>query len=85
MGVSTEKSKIMANSTNNISADIKMNGQKLEEMTSLQGWHLLSRRLHQDCSVIAAMARLNRIRWCNIISFASKFKLYKSLVTSILP
>ena len=35
-------------------------------------------------SAIAAMARLNRI-WCsNTITFANKFKLYKSLVTSIL-
>ena len=32
--VSTEKSKIVTNSTNNISADISMNGQKLEEVTS---------------------------------------------------
>ena len=30
------------------------------------------------------MARLNRIWQCNTISFASKFKLYKSLVTCIL-
>ena len=28
--VSTEKSKIMTNSTNNMSADISMNGQRLE-------------------------------------------------------
>ena len=35
-------------------------------------------------SAMAAMARLNRIWRCNTISFASKFKLYKSLVTSIL-
>ena len=34
MEVSTEKSKIMTNSTNNISANISMNGQKLEEGTS---------------------------------------------------
>ena len=32
--VSTEKSKIMTNSINNISADISMNSQKLEEVTS---------------------------------------------------
>ena len=32
--VSTEKSKIMTNSTNNISTDINMNSQKLEEVTS---------------------------------------------------
>ena len=30
------------------------------------------------------MARVNRIWRCNTISFASKFKLYKSLVTSTL-
>ena len=33
MKVSTKKSKIMTNSMNNISADIRMNGQKLEEVT----------------------------------------------------
>ena len=33
---------------------------------------------------MAAVARLNRIWRCNTISFASKFKLYKSPVTSIL-
>ena len=33
---------------------------------------------------MAAMAGLNRILWCNTISFASKIKLYKSLVNSIL-
>ena len=32
MDVSTEKSKIMTNSTNNLSAYISMNGQKLEEV-----------------------------------------------------
>ena len=36
MEVSTEKSKIMTNSTNNISTDISMNGQKLEEVTSFK-------------------------------------------------
>ena len=36
MEVSTEKSKIMTNSTNNIRAVISMNGQKLEEVTSFQ-------------------------------------------------
>ena len=28
---------------------------------------------------MAAIARLNRIWWCNTISFSNKFKLYKSL------
>ena len=34
--VNTEKSKIMTNSMNNISAHIGMNGQKLEEVTSFK-------------------------------------------------
>ena len=36
MEVRTEKSKIRINSTNNISADISMNGQELEEVTSFK-------------------------------------------------
>ena len=46
---------------------------------------MLSGSPHQDSSAMAAMARLNRIWRCKTISFASKFKLYKSLVTSTLP
>ena len=34
--ISTEKSNTVTNSTNNISADISMNGQKLEEVTSFK-------------------------------------------------
>ena len=36
MEVSTKKNKLMTNSWNNISADITMNGQRLEEMTSFK-------------------------------------------------
>ena len=36
MKVSTEKSKIMTTSTNNITADISMHGQKLEEVTTFE-------------------------------------------------
>ena len=36
MELSTEKSKIMINSTNNISAYISMNGQTLEKVTSFK-------------------------------------------------
>ena len=86
MEVSTEKSKIMTNSTNNISAQISMNSQKLEEVTSFKH---LGATLCKDitcsaevririASTMVAMARLNRISRCNTISFASKFKLYKS-------
>ena len=94
MEVSTEKSKITANSMNNISADIcmKMNSQNLEEVASFK---YLGATMCKDgtcsaevhtriASAMAAMARLNRIWRRNTIIFASKFKLYKSLVTSIL-
>ena len=38
MEVSTEKSKIMTSSTNNIKADVSTNGQKSEEVTSFKHW-----------------------------------------------
>ena len=92
MEVSTEKNKIMTNSTSNISADISMNGQNLEEVTSFR---YLGATLYKDgtrsaevririASPVAVIARLNRIGRCNTISFASKFKFYKSLATSII-
>ena len=52
MKVSTKKSKIMTNSTNNISADISTKGQKLEKVTSLKSWEQPYARMapaHQDC------------------------------------
>ena len=89
---STEKSKIMTNSTNDISAGISRNGQMLEEATSFRH---LGTTLCKDgtcsaevrirsASAVAAVARLNRIWRGNIVSFTSTFKLYKSLVTSFL-
>ena len=92
MEVSTEKSKTMTTSTNNFSADVTMNDQKLEEVTSFK---YLGAILCKDgtcsaevrikiASAMAAMARLNRIWRSNTISFPTKFKLYKSLVASIL-
>ena len=67
--VSAGKSKIMTNSTNNVSQDISMIGQKLEEVTSLK---YLGATLCKDAtcsadvrigiaSAIVAMARLNRM------------------------
>ena len=87
--VSTEKIKIMTNSTNSISADMRTNSQNLEEVTSFKypGAPLCTCSAEvrlRIASATAAMARLNRIWRCNTISFASRFKLYKSLVTPIL-
>ena len=87
-----EQSRIMTNSTNNIRTDTGMNGRKLEEVTSVEYLRATLCK-HGTCSAearisiasaMAAMARLNRIWRCSTISFASKFKLYKSLVSSIL-
>ena len=69
MEVSTEKSKFMTDSMNNISADISMNSQKLEEVASFR---YLGKTLCKDgtcsaeiciriASVMPAVARLNRI------------------------
>ena len=89
--VSTEKSKFMTNSTYSMSADISMNGKRLEGVISFK---YLGVTLCKDgtCSseiririatAMAAAARLNRIRRSNTISCAGKFKLYKSLITAI--
>ena len=87
MKVSTEKIKIMTNCTSNINADVSMNGRKLEEVVSFK-YLRATRCKNGPCSadarirIASAMARLNRILRCNTISSASKFKLYKSPVTS---
>ena len=91
MEVSTEKGEIVTNSTNNISADICMKGQKLEEVTSFKYLGATpckdgtrSPEIHtRSASAVAAMARLNRIWRSNTINFANKLTLYKSLVTPI--
>ena len=77
---------------NNISADISMNSHELEEATSFM---YLGATLCKDVTYSAevririalpmeAMARLNRVWRCNTGSLTSKFRLHKSIVTSIL-
>ena len=84
MEVDTDKSKIMTNSTNRY----------CEEQPEVS-WGDLGATLCKDgtslaevdisiASEVTAMARLNRIWWCNTISFANKFKLSISLVISTL-
>ena len=56
----------------------------LIQLNPIQRWHLLSRNLHQDYLSDGSNDQTKLIWLCNTTSFASKFKLYKSLVTSIL-
>ena len=79
---SIENSKIMTSSTQNVHADISMNSQKLEEVTSFKylgatlcKYATFSAEIRiRIASAMAAMARLNKIWQCYTISFASKFK-----------
>ena len=90
MDANTENCKLMTNSMNDFSADISMNSQKSEDVTIFKCLRATLCR-NGTCSaevrirVASAMARLSRIWQCNTISFTCKFKLYKSLVTSIIP
>ena len=72
MDVSADKSKIMTNNTNDTSADITMNGQKLNSTSSA----ITRIRI---ASAMATMARLNRIWRSSTISFTSKFNGGKEL------
>ena len=91
MEVSTEKSTVMVNGTKEISVNVTVNGQPLEEVT---GFKYLGATLSKDgtcraeiririATATTAMARLNRV-WKSNISFQTKFQLFRSLLVSIL-
>ncbi|KAI8486085.1 hypothetical protein Bbelb_361850 [Branchiostoma belcheri] len=96
MEVSTEKSKVMVNSSTStrdeMYSTIFMNGEELETVDSFTylGGTLTKDgtskvEVHRRIALAtAAMARLTRIWKSKNISFAVKYKLYKSLVVSIL-
>ena len=83
MEVSTQKSKFTTNSTNNISADISVNGQKLEEITSFTCARMAPAQ-HQDCLSNDSNGHTKPDLEVNTVSCTSKFKLYNSLFTTIL-
>ena len=92
MEVSTEKSKVMVNSTRDIHANITMNGEPLEEVSNFKylgatlskdGTCTAEIRIRIGAAAAAAMARLTRV-WKSNISFHTKHRLYKTLVISIL-
>ena len=90
MEISAEKTKLMTNNTSGISTEIKINGQKLETVTSFK--YLSSvitdegskpEILSRTAQATAALTRLKPVRNDRSISLSSKVRLMRSLVTSI--
>ena len=90
MEISAEKAKLMTNNTSGINREIKVNGQKLETVTSFKYLgsvvsdegskpELLSR----IAQTTAALTRLKPVWIDKSISLSSKIRLMRSLVTSI--
>ena len=92
MEISSEKSKVMVNSGDNTTVQISMNRQQLEEVMAFK---YLGATLTKDgrstaeikirlAIATASMAKLNKIWSSKDISFATKTKVYKTLVLSTL-
>ena len=90
MEISAEKTKLMTNNTSGINTEIKVNGQKLETVTSFKylgsvvtdegSKHEILPRIAQTT---AALTRLKPVWNDRSISHSSKIRLMRSLVTSI--
>ena len=87
MEISAEKTKLMKNYTSGINTEIKINGQKLETVTSFK--YLCSvitdegskpELLSRIAQTTAALTRLKPIRNDTSISFSFKIRLMRSLV-----
>ena len=85
-----EKTKLMTNNTNDIKKEIKVNGQKLETITSFKyiGSAVSDERfkpkmLSRIAQSTAALTRLKPVWNDRSISLSSKTRLMRSLVTSI--
>ena len=89
MEISVEKTKLMTNNTSGINTEIKVNGLKLETVTSFK--HLGSVITDEGCKpeilsriaqATAALTRLKPVWNDRSISLSSKIQLMGSLVTS---
>ena len=90
MEVSVEKTKLLTNDTSGIKTDIKVNGQKLETVTSFKylGSVITDEGskpeiLSRIAQITAALTRLKPVWIDKNISLSSKIQLMRSLVTSI--
>ena len=92
MEISAEKTRLMTNNTSGINTEIKVNGQKLETVTSFK---YLGSVITDEGSkpeilfrtelTTAALTRLKPVLNDKSISLSSKIRLMRSLVTSIFP
>ena len=87
MEISAEKTKLLTNNTSGINPDIKVNGQKIETVTSFK---YLGSVITDDGSkpeilsrTTAALTRLKPVWNDRSISLSSKIRLMRSLVTSV--
>ena len=90
MEISAKKTKLMTNNTSGINTEIKINGQKLETVTSFKylGTVITDEGskpeiLSRMAQTTAALTRLKPVWIDNSISLSSKTQLMRSLVTSI--
>ena len=90
MEISAEKTKLITNNTSGINTEIKVNGQKLETVTSFKyvGSVITDEgskpeRLSRIAQTAAALTRLKLVWNDRSISLSSKIRLMRSLVTSI--
>ena len=90
MKISAEKTKLMTNNTHGINTEIKINGQKLETVTSFKylGSVITNEGskpeiLSRLAQTTAALTRLKPVWNDRSISLSSKIQLMRSLVTSI--
>ena len=91
MEISAEKTKLMTNNTSGINTEIKVNGEKLETVTSFKylGSVITDEGskpeiLSRIAQTTAALTRLKPVWIGKRISLSSRIRLMRSLVTSIL-
>ena len=90
MELSAEKTKLMTNNTSGINTELKVNGQKLETITSFKylGSVIADEGskpeiLSRIAQATAALTRRKPVWIDKSISLSSKIRLMRSLVTSI--
>ena len=90
MQINAEKTKLMTNNTSGIKTEIKVNGQKLETVTSFKYLDSVitdegskPEILSRIAQTTAALTRLKPVWNDGSISLSSKIRLMRSLVTSI--